>query len=83
MDNSIDDRVLTCAKIFLTRCSTVREVAKITGVSKSTVHKDLNERLYYIDKLMYEKVRKLLEYNKQVRHIRGGLATKKKYESKY
>lgn len=82
MDNNIDERVLLCAKLFITRCSTVREVAKITGVSKSTVHKDLNERLYFLDKLMYEKARKLLEYNKQVRHIRGGLATKKKYKEK-
>lgn len=82
MDNNIDERVLTSAKIFLSKCSTVREVAKITGMSKSTVHKDLNERLFYIDKSLYERVRKLLDYNKNVRHIRGGLATKNKYKTK-
>lgn len=82
MENDIDQRVIDSAKLFLTKCSTVREVAKLTGFSKSTVHKDLNERLANVDEELYMKVRKLLEYNKQVRHIRGGMATKKKYQNK-
>lgn len=79
MDNSIEERVICLSNIFLSNCATVREVAKLTGYSKSTVHKDLNERLYYINEDLYQKVRELLDYNKGVRHIRGGLATKRKY----
>lgn len=80
MFRGIEERVIREANVFLNNCMTVREVAKLTNVSKSTVHKDLGERLYYINKDLYQKVRSLLDYNKQVRHIRGGLATKRKYE---
>ena len=66
-------------KIILKEKITVREVAKIVGCSKSTVHKDLTERLPYIDFALYEEVKDLLDYNKTVRHIRGGLSTKLKY----
>lgn len=79
MNKSIEKRVLFEARIFLNDCLTVREVAKRVGVSKSTVHKDLDERLFYINKDLYNSVRTLLDYNKQVRHIRGGLATKHKF----
>lgn len=60
--------------------STVRGVAKAFGVSKSTVHKDLSERLVKISPALYLQVKAVLEENKSQRHIRGGLATKHKYE---
>lgn len=61
--------------------ATVRSTAKAFGVSKSTVHKDLTERLPEQSPKLYERVKSVLEKNKQERHIRGGLATKKKYMS--
>lgn len=79
MDFKINARVLKTAKFFLEDQSTVREVAKKVGCSKSTVHKDLTERLPLIDKELYLNVKKLLEYNKSIRHIRGGEATKKRF----
>lgn len=60
--------------------ATVRAAAGKFGISKSTVHKDVSERLKYIAPQLYEKVKDVLEVNKQERHIRGGLATKRKYE---
>lgn len=81
MENSIRTRVLTSSYIFVNKGATVREVAKIVGCSKSTVHKDFTERLPTIDYNLYKKVKELLDYNKQIRHIRGGEATKKRYES--
>lgn len=59
--------------------STVREMASIFKVSKSTVHKDLHERLLDIDEKLYDKVEKILKYHTDVRHIRGGQSTKRKY----
>lgn len=79
MNALINERVKEIAKIILNQKLTVREVAKIIGCSKSTVHKDLTERLQYIDYSLYEEVKDLLDYNKTVRHIRGGLSTKLKY----
>ncbi len=79
MANSIDSRVLKGAYLFVKNGSTVREVAKTLGCSKSTVHKDFTERLQYIDDELYLKVKNLLEYNKQVRHIRGGESTRRRY----
>lgn len=73
------ERVKKTAILLLEDNLTIRKVAEIIGISKSTVHKDLTERLPYIDYSMYEDVKKLLDYNKQIRHIRGGLSTKKKY----
>lgn len=58
---------------------TVREVAKIIGISKSTVHYDLTKRLNLIDNSLYLKVRRVLDYNKKIRHIRGGEATRLRY----
>lgn len=75
----INERCIEMAEIILKQKITVREVAKIVGCSKSTVHKDLTERLPYIDHNLYEEVKDLLDYNKTVRHIRGGLSTKLKY----
>lgn len=59
--------------------ATVRQTAKKFGVSKSTVHKDVSERLIYINPTLASEVRKVLDVNKAERHIRGGLATKEKY----
>lgn len=79
MDYKINERVLKVAKYFLEDESTVREVSKKAGCSKSTVHKDLSERLATIDKELFLQVKKLLDYNKSIRHIRGGEATKKRF----
>lgn len=81
LDKIVKERVLNNAKIFLDGMLTVREVAKITKVSKSTVHDDLKVKLEKIDSCLYQKVSEQLEHNKQVRHIRGGLATRKKYKN--
>ena len=59
--------------------ATVRDTAKVFGVSKSTVHKDLTERLENIDSSLAGQVREVLDLNKSERHIRGGMATKEKY----
>lgn len=74
-------RVLYQARVMLENKLTVREVAKIIGLSKSTIHKDLTEKLKLIDEQLYEEISELLEYNKNIRHIRGGQKTKEKYEN--
>lgn len=79
MFKTIEERIYKEATLFLRKYLTVREVAKELGVSKSTVHKDLSERLEPLNHGLYLKVRELLEYNKAVRHIRGGESTRKKY----
>ena len=79
MENEITKRVLLMANTILKNNSTVREVAKETGYSKSTVHKDLREKLPMIDKNLYEQVQELLNYNKKIRHIRGGESTRIHY----
>ena len=81
MNEAIRRRVLYQAKIMLDNKLTVREVAKIIGLSKSTIHKDLTEKLKSIDEYLYDEVTNLLEYNKNIRHIRGGQKTKEKYEN--
>lgn len=77
----INQRVIESAHYFINNEATVRETAKQFGVSKSTTHKDLTERLLSINRLLYERVNNILEKNKQERHIRGGIATKKKFEN--
>lgn len=67
------------ANLMIDGNRTVREVAKIVGYSKSTVHNDLTNKLKEIDYDLYQDVRKLLDYNKKNRHLRGGEATKLKY----
>lgn len=79
MKNEIINRVIKMADLMLEYKSTVREVASMVGYSKSTVHKDLSEKLRLIDFEKYEKVHELLNYNKSIKHIRGGEATKFKY----
>ena len=74
-------RVLYQARVMLENKLTVREVAKIIGLSKSTIHKDLTEKLKLIDEDLFLEISELLEYNKNIRHIRGGQKTKEKYES--
>lgn len=79
MDYQIRQRVLKIADIFLTDRSTAREVAKKVDCSKSTVHKDLTERLPDLNQDLYVEVKKLLEYNKSIRHLRGGEATRRRF----
>ena len=79
--NYIIDRVLKEADYILKTGYTIREVATYFNVSKSTVHKDLHERLKKIDKIKYLEVDKILKYHLNIRHIRGGESTKKKYQN--
>lgn len=77
----IDDRATKLGEYIVENKATVRCAAKQFGVSKSTVHKDVSQRLKYIDRGLYRDVKNVLAVNKAQRHIRGGMATKKKYES--
>ena len=78
----IDKRVLNEAEYFINNeKATVRKVAEKFGVSKSTVHLDLTERLKNISPILYPKVREKLDYNKSIRHVRGGDSTKLNYKS--
>ena len=77
---NIEERALELAEYIIENRATVRAAARQFGVSKSTVHKDLSERLETIDKALYDQVKEVLEYNKAERHIRGGLATRRKYK---
>ena len=76
---NINERVLNETEYILKTGYTIREIAKTFNVSKSTVHKDLNERLYKLDKNKYEQVKEILNYHINIRHIRGGQSTKLKY----
>ena len=75
----IKKRVLEEANYVVENNATVRDTAKKFGISKSTVHKDVTEKLLYIDKKLYKKVRKVLDKNLSERHLRGGEATKLKF----
>lgn len=75
----IEERVLESAKYIINNKATVRNCAKQFGISKSTVHKDVSERLNQVNPSMACKVRDVLEKNKSERHIRGGMATREKY----
>ncbi len=75
----IDERALKEAEYILKNGATVRIAAKVFGVSKSTVHHDVTVKLKNLDEYLYEKVRKVLDVNLSERHIRGGLATRKRY----
>ena len=79
MSKTITKRVLDEADYMIETEKTVREIAKIFKISKSTVHKDLHERLQKIDKERYKKVEKILKFHTEIRHIRGGESTRKKY----
>lgn len=79
MLNNISNRVLEEANYIMETRDTIRDIAKIFKVSKSTVHKDLHERLLKIDKDKFDIVDKILKYHTEIRHIRGGESTKQKY----
>ena len=79
MNKSIVKRVIDEADYIILTGNTVREIASVFSVSKSTVHKDLHERLLEIDSSLYLVVNKILKYHTDIRHIRGGESTKKKY----
>ena len=79
MKDYIEERVLTLADYIITTNSTVRAAAKKFKVSKSTVHKDVTERLLEISPSLAAEVKSVLDINKAERHIRGGLATREKY----
>ena len=81
MNSNIIKRVIKEANYIIETEKTVREIADIFGVSKSTVHKDLHERLLEIDAEKYSKVDNILKYHTDIRHIRGGESTKRKYLS--
>ena len=80
MNSLIIKRVINEANYMLNTKETIREIAKVFNVSKSTVHKDLHERLIDVDYKLYEKIDSILKYHIDVRHIRGGESTKKKYK---
>ncbi|MFV0439765.1 MAG: sporulation transcriptional regulator SpoIIID [Lachnospirales bacterium] len=82
MKDYIIERVLQVAIYIIEEKATVRSAGKHFGISKSSIHKDITERLPIIDKDLYNKATFVLKTNKDERHIRGGLATKKKYEVK-
>ncbi|MGI6731825.1 MAG: sporulation transcriptional regulator SpoIIID [Anaerovoracaceae bacterium] len=82
MKDYIEERVIELAKYILETKSTVRAAAKKFRVSKSTVHKDITERLLEINPGLAQEVKIVLENNKAERHIRGGLATKLKYKGR-
>ena len=80
MRESLEERACDLAVYIIENRATVRAAAKKFGVSKSTVHKDLTERLPHVNPGLYAQVRALLDLNKAERHIRGGLATRRKYK---
>jgi len=75
----IEERAIEIANYIIENNATVRQTAKAFGISKSTVHKDVAERLSMINPSLAAEARKVLDLNKSERHIRGGLATKEKY----
>ena len=80
MKDDITQRVILEAEHILKAKATVRDTAVVFGVSKSTVHKDVSERLIHIDRPLFESIKQILELNKAERHIRGGSATQRKYK---
>ncbi|MBO6302931.1 MAG: sporulation transcriptional regulator SpoIIID [Ruminiclostridium sp.] len=78
-EGSKQERCVSLAQYMIDNKATVRTVGKVFGISKSTVHQDITVRLERIDPELHRRVREILEQNKQERHIRGGLATKRKY----
>lgn len=78
---SIEERAVMLARYIIDTKDTVRGAAKQFGISKSTVHKDVSQRLMKINMSLFSEVRKILDENKAERHIRGGMATKLKYNN--
>ena len=79
MHTNIEERACDLAVYIIENKATVRAAAKQFNISKSTVHKDLTERLKTVNPALYKQVRELLDINKAERHIRGGMATRRKY----
>ena len=79
MKKYIEERAVGIANYVIEYNATVRQTAKAFGVSKSTVHKDVTERLLQINPALAKSARKVLDVNKSERHIRGGMATREKY----
>ncbi len=82
MTDTIDQRARELAAYVLETGATVREAAERFGVSKSTVHKDLTQRLEQADRLLWLRVRRVLDRNKAQRHLRGGEATRRRWRAK-
>ena len=82
MADTIEDRACELAVYIIETGATIRNTAQHFGISKSTVHKDLSQRLPQCNNLLYQQVRQVLDVNKAQRHIRGGMATRKKYQQK-
>ena len=74
-----DERAVSLAAYIIENNATVRKAATVFHISKSTVHKDVSERLKKLNPQLYVQVKKVLDINKQERHIRGGMATRRKY----
>ena len=79
MKDYIEERAVLLANYIIDKKTTVRRAAKEFNISKSTVHKDVTERLSQINRTLYEETKNVLDENKATRHIRGGEATKNKY----
>ena len=75
----IEERAMESARYIVKNKATVRQAAKVFGISKSTVHKDVTERLEVINPGLAGEIRKVLDVNKAERHLRGGMATREKY----
>lgn len=82
MKGNVEERAIRLGEYIIEKKSTVRESAGVFGISKSTVHKDLTSRLPRLNSGLYREVRAVLDLNKEERHIRGGEATKRKYQSR-
>ena len=80
MSKPLEERVCELAVYMIETGATVRSTAKHYHISKSTVHKDISQRLEHYNPALYAQVREILEQNKRERHIRGGMATRKKYK---
>lgn len=79
MKQYMEDRIIKEAEMMIDKDLTIRSVAELVGVSKSTVHKDLCERLMHLNYGLYVECQKVIQENKAVRHLRGGEATKRKF----
>ena len=75
----MEERAERLAQYIIENRTTVRAAAQKFGISKSTVHKDISERLPQFNRVLYQQVKEVLEVNKAQRHLRGGIATRKKY----
>ena len=80
MPDTIEERACQLAVYMIENNATVRAAANHFGISKSTVHKDLQQRLPQCNRILHEQVLQILDQNKRERHIRGGMATRKKYK---